>query len=103
MGKVAVEGDFAQADDNPDADQRLNFIGKVSSAVSNLLRRRLIARRRAANHGGYPGVAEFEAVFAGETGGLAGQTQFMKDGIHKGSRAIAGEGPSRPVGAMSAG
>ena len=66
MGEIAVEGDLTQADDDADARQGLNLVGQVSGAVANLLRGGLVAGRGAADDGGDPGVAELEAVVAGD-------------------------------------
>jgi hypothetical protein len=103
IGEVAIKGDLAKAYDHPNARQGLNLIGKMGRAVANLLRQRLISRRRTADDGGYPGVPELEAIIAGDAGWLAGKPQLVENRIHKGSGAVSGERASRPIGAVSAG
>lgn len=100
-GEVAVEGDFAEADDDANARESLDFIGEVGAAVADLLRLGLVAGWGAANDGGDPGVTEFKAVVAGDGAGFAGEAELMEDGIHEVARAIAGEGTAGAVGSVS--
>src|SRR5882672_5781787 len=102
-GEIAVESDLSQADDDTDARQRLDFSGKMSAAVANLLGQGLVAGRGAANDGGNPGMAELEAIFAGDGAGFGGQAEFVQDGIHEVAGAVAGEGTAGAVGSVSSG
>src|SRR5258708_15836720 len=102
VGEVAVEGDLAKADDDTGARQGLNLVGKVGGAVANLLGVGLVAGRGAANDGGDPGVAELQAIFAGDGAGFGGETKLMQDGIHEVSGAVTGEGAAGPIGSLGA-
>jgi len=103
VGKIAVEGDLSETDDDADPGQGLYFGGKMGGAVANLLRERLVAGRGAANDGGDPGMAEFEAVVAGDGARFAGEAELVQDGIHKIAGAVASEGASGAVGSVGAG
>ena len=103
VGEVAVEGDLAEADDDADAGQGLDFSGEVDGAVADLLGERLVAGRGAADDGGDPGVAEPEAVVAGDGAGFAGEAEFVEDGVHEVAGAVAGEGSAGAVGSVGAG
>ena len=103
VGEIAVEGDLSEADDDADARQGLDFGGKVGGAVANLLGERLVAGRGAADDRGDPGVAEFEAVVAGDGAGFAGEAELVQDGIHEVAGAVAGEGAAGAVGSVGAG
>jgi hypothetical protein len=72
-GEVAVEGDLSEANDDTDSGKGLNLAGQVGCAVANLLGKRLIARRGAANDGGDPGLTKLEAVVAGDGAGFRGE------------------------------
>ena len=102
-GEIAVEGDLSEADDDADAWEGLDFIGKMSAAVANLLRLGLVARRGAADDGGDPGVAYLEAVVAGDCAGFAGEAEFVEDGIHEVAGAVAGKGTAGAVGSVGSG
>jgi hypothetical protein len=102
-GEIAVEGDLSEADDDLDTRQRLDFSGKMGAAVANLLGEGLIAGRGAANDGGDPGVAELQAIFAGDGAGFGGEAEFVEDGIHEVAGAVAGEGTAGAVGSVGAG
>jgi len=103
VGEVAVEGDLTEADDDADARQGLDFLGEVGGAVADLLGLRLVAGRGASNDRGDPGVAEFQAIFAGDGAGFAGEAKFVENGIHEVAGAVAGEGAAGAVGAVGAG
>src|ERR1700755_2709753 len=77
MGKIAVKGDLAQADNDTDARQSMDFVGQMSRAVANLLGVGLVTGRGAADDGGDPGVTELQAVFAGDGAGFAGEAEFV--------------------------
>jgi len=101
--KIAVEGDLSEADDDADAREGLDLGGEVCAAVANLLRVGLVSGRGAAYDGGDPGVVEFEAVVAVDGAGLAGETEFVQDGIHEVAGAVACEGTAGAVGSVGAG
>ena len=101
-GEIAVEGDLSEADDDSDTRQRLDFSGKMGAAVANLLGEGLVAGRGAANDGGDPGVAELQAIFAGDGAGFGGEAKLVEDGIHEVAGAVAGEGTAGAVGSVSA-
>ena len=102
-GKVTIEGDLSEADDDTDARQGLDFGGEVRGAVADLLGERLVARRGAAYDGGYPGVSQLEAVGAVEGARFAGEAEFMQDGVHEVAGAVAGEGSAGSVGSVGPG
>jgi hypothetical protein len=103
VGEVAIPGDFAEADDDSDAGQSGDLSGEMLGAVTDLLGERFVARRGATDDGGDPGVAEFEAVVAGDGFGPGGEAQVMEDGIHEVAGAVAGEGTAGAVGTVGAG
>lgn len=103
VGQVAVEGYFAETDDNAHAGQSLNLLGEVGGAVADLLWEGFVSGWSAAYDGGDPGVAELEAVVTRGAGGLAGKPQLIEDRVHEGAGAVAGEGPAGAVGSVSAG
>ena len=45
-------------------------------------------------------MAEFEAVITSDGAGFGGETEFVKDGIHEVTRAVAGEGTAGAVGSV---
>ena len=57
VGEIAVKGDLPQTDDDADAWQGLDLIGQMDGTVADLLRKRLVAWRGAANHRGDPRVS----------------------------------------------
>ena len=103
VGEIAVEGDLSEADDDADARQGLDLGGEMGGAVANLLGEGLVAGRGAADDRGDPGVAELEAVVAGDGAGFAGEAEFVQDGIHEVAGAVAGEGTAGAVGSVGAG
>lgn len=102
IGEIAVKGDLAQTYNDANARQSMNLIGKMCGAVTNLLGQRLISRRRAADHRGYPCVAEPEAIVTGDARWLAREAQLVEDGIHEGSGAVPGKRTTGPIGSMGA-
>ena len=103
MREVAIEGDLPEADDDADARQGLDFVGEMAGAVANLLWLGLVSGRGAANDRGDPGVAQFEAVVARGTCGLAGESQLVKNGIHEVAGPVTGEWAAGAVGSVGAG
>ena len=103
IGQIAVECDLSEADDDADAGEGLDFVGQMGGAVANLLRERLVAGRGAADDRGDPGVAELEAVVAGDGARFGGEAEFVEDGIHEVAGAVAGEGAAGAIGSMGAG
>jgi hypothetical protein len=103
MGHVAIEGDLAETDDDADAGEGFDFGGKVRGAVADLLWGGFVSGRGAANDGGDPGVTELEAVVVGGACGLAGEADFVQDGVHEVAGAVAGEGAAGAVGSVGAG
>jgi hypothetical protein len=103
MRQVAVEGDLSETDDDANARKRLDLPGEMRGAVANLLRLRLVAGRGAADDGGDPGVAKFEAIAAVGGAGFAGQAQVVQDGVHEVAGAIAGKGATGAVRSVGAG
>jgi hypothetical protein len=83
IGHVAVEGDLSQTDDDADTRECLNFIGQMDCAVANLLRLGFVTGWGAADDGGDPSVAEFEAIVTGDSTGFAGESELVEDWIHK--------------------
>ena len=100
VGEEAVPGDLAEADDDADHGQHFNLRREMQGAVPDLLRRRLVAGRRAADDRGDPGVTKLEAVVAGDGAGLRGKAELVQDGVHKVAGAVSGEGAASTVGAV---
>lgn len=73
VGEECIPGNPAEADDDAQTRQSLDFGGEVHAAVADLLGRGLVARRRAADNGSNPRVAEAEAVIAGDGDRLRGE------------------------------
>jgi hypothetical protein len=103
VGEIAVPGDFAQADDDTDAQECGDLGGEMLGAVADLLRERFVAGRGATDDGGDPGVAEFKAVIAGDSERFGGETEIVEDGIHEVSGAVAGEGTAGAIGTVGPG
>lgn len=99
--EITVKGDFSEADHDTDFGQCLNLTGKMTCAVANLQRKRLVAGRGAANDGGNPRVAKLETIFTGEACRLAGKAQLVQDGIHESTGAVACKWPPCTVCSMS--
>ena len=101
--QVESQASLPSVDDHPHAGQRGPLRLEERQAGVELLRRRLVVRRRAAHRGGDPGVAQRQAVAprlgdreAGEAGGVHRRHQEQ-------AGAIAGEHPAGAVGAVRAG
>ena len=103
ISHVAIESDLSQADNNSNLRQSFNLCRQVCGAVANLLRCGFVAGRSTADDRGDPGVAEFQTVVAMSTRWLAGEAQFMQDGIHEIAGAISSEGAARSISSMRAG
>ena len=69
VAEIAVEGDFAEGDDDADATEDRDLCGEVDGAVALLLRCGLVGGRGAAADGQDADVAELEAVLRGGGGG----------------------------------
>ena len=103
IGEVAVKGDFTEAYDDANARQGTDLLGKMRCAVANLLGQWFISRWCTANDRGDPRMTKLEAIVAGDAIRLAGQPQFVENGIHKSSGAVAGKRPTCPIGTMGSG
>lgn len=103
IGKVAVEGDLAQANDYTDFGERLDLAYEEGSAVAYLLRKRFVLWWSASNDRGNPGLAEFEAVVVGDAGRLVGEAHIVEHGIHKITGAVTGKDAAGSVGPMRPG
>jgi hypothetical protein len=101
--EVAVPGDLAEADDDADLGQRGDLGGQMRRAVADLLGGGLVAGRGAADDGADPGLAQLEAVVAGDGAGFAGEAELVQDGIHEVAGAVAGEGAAGAVGSVGSG
>ena len=102
-GEVAVKGYLSEADYDADSGESLNLASQVGCAVANLLGERLVSGRGAANDGGDPGVAELEAVVAGDGTGFGGEAKLVEDRVHEVAGAVTGEGAAGAVGSVSSG
>lgn len=103
VSQISVEGYFSKTHDDTNARQGLNFGGQMGGAVANLLGKGLVTGRGAADDGGDPGVAQLEAVVAGDGAGFAGEAELVQDGVHEVAGAVTGEGASGTVGSVGAG
>lgn len=88
--EVAVPGDFAERQDRLRL-QDFQFALKITSAIQDFSRERLIFRRGAAACCGDVGVVELQAVFAVFRGRLICETGFVKCSIEKIPGAVSGE------------
>ena len=102
-GQVTIEGDLSEADDDTDPREGLDFCGEVGAAVADLLGERLVTGRGTAYDRGYPGVSQLEAVVAVDGARFAGEAEFVQDGVHEVTVAVAGEGSAGSVGSVGAG
>lgn len=102
MREIPVEGDLAQADNDANPWQGTHLGGEMFGAVAYLLRLGLISGRGAADDGSNPGMAQLEAVIAGDGTGLCSEAKLVQNRVHEVSRAIAGEGPAGTVSSMGA-
>jgi hypothetical protein len=57
---------------------------------------------RAADDRSDPGVAQAQAVVAGDGAGFGGEAELVQDGVHEVAGAVAGEGAAGAVGAVGA-
>lgn len=103
MGEVTVPGDLAEAHDHADAREIGDLTSEVRRAVANLLREGFVAGRSAADDRGNPGMAELEAIVAGDSARFAGEAQLVQDGVHEVAGAVAGEGTAGAVGSVGSG
>ena len=103
MGEESVPRDLSEADNDADAGQCVDLGCEMDGAVANLLGRGLVARRSAADDGADPGVAQAQAVVAGDSAGFRGEAQLVKDGVHEVPGAVAGEGATGAVGSVRTG
>lgn len=103
MGEEAVPRDLAEANDDADARQSVDLSREVDRAVANLLGRGLVAGWGAADDRADPGVAQAQAVVAGDGAGLTGETEFVEHRIHEVSGAVAGERAAGAVCAVGSG
>ncbi len=103
MLQVSVPSDVPQADDDAQPGEQSDLFVEPCCAVRQLGRRGLVVRRGAAADGGNPEIAQSHAVLAAARGGLRSEPRLVEHGIKKVAGAIAGEGPSGAVGAVSAG
>ena len=103
VGEIAVESDLSKADDDTDARQGLDFSGQMCCAVANFLGEGLVAGRGAADDGGDPGVAQLEAVVAGDGAGFAGEAELVQDWVHEVAGTVTGEGAAGAVGSVGSG
>ncbi len=103
ISQVAIEGNLAEADDDPDTRQGLHLVGEVLGTVTDLLRERLISGRGTAYDRGYPGMTELEAIVAGDRFGFTGKAEVVKNWIHEVAGSVTGERTAGSIGTMSAG
>jgi len=103
IGEVAVEGNLSEGDDDADSRQGLDFAGQVRGAVAEFLGGGFVSWRRAADDGGDPGMAELQAVVAGDGLWFGGKAELVEDRVHEVAGAVAGEGAAGAVGSMGAG
>lgn len=101
--EVAVEGDLAEADDDADTREGGELVREVLAAVADLFGGWLIAGRGAADDGGDPGIAEFQAIIAIDGALLGGETEFMEDGVHEVAGAVSSERTAGAIGSMGTG
>jgi len=103
VGEVAIPGDLAEADNDADTWELGDLVGEMLGAVADLGGGGLVAGRGAADDGGDPGVFEAEAVVAGCSMGLGGESEGVEDRVHEIAGAVAGEGASGAVGSVGSG
>jgi hypothetical protein len=96
-GEVAVKGYLPETNGDTDSRQSLDLCRQMGGAVADLLGMRFVAGRGAADDRGYPRMAKLEAVVAVDGPGLAGQAEFMQDGVHEITGAVAGKGPAGAI------
>ncbi len=100
MSEVAVPCDFAEADDDADFGEGGNLCRQVRRAVANLVRGGLVAGRSTADDGADPEFAKPEPIVTADGNGLAGQAEFVENGVHEVTRAVASEGTAGAVGSV---
>jgi hypothetical protein len=103
MGEIAIPGDFSEADDDSDAWECSDLGGEMRGAVADLLRGGFVAGRGATDDRGDPGVAELEAVVAGDSKGFVSETEIVEDWVHEVAGAVAGERAAGAVGTVGTG
>src|SRR5580658_4644592 len=101
--EIGFKTDSSERHDDAQIFQTLKFSFEIRSAVSELLRQRLVVRRRAARRRGYIKIGEHEAVIAVGGRRLIRKANFVQHRIHKLAGSVSGERPPGAVRAMSAG
>ena len=90
----------AEADHHARRPDELELALQPRRAALALLRQRLVRRRRAADRGGDPAVAQRQAVVAVLGGRLVGEAGAVQRGEQEVARAVAGEDAAGAVGAV---
>jgi hypothetical protein len=103
VGEIAIPCDLAEADDDTDSREGVDFGGEMLRAVTDLLREGFVAGWGAADDGGDPGVTEFKTVVAGDSERFGGETEIVEHRVHEVSGTVAGEGTAGAVGTVGAG
>jgi hypothetical protein len=97
------KGHCAERNRDAQASERIELFEQVWKAVSQLRRRRLVLRRRAAHRGGDQAIAKRQAVVAVDPLRLRSKAGAIERRIQKITRAIAGKGSSGAIAAVGSG
>lgn len=96
--KVSIPGDLAQADDDPYARQGRHLRSQVRRAVTNLLRQRLVPRRRAPHHRANPCMPQPKPIRCRRSSRLRREPKRMQNRIQEGTGTVSGKRTSGAVG-----
>lgn len=83
VGKVSIEGDLAEDDDDLEVFQESKFMVEPVGTIGKFFACGLVVRRSAAGAGGDVGVVELEFVVKICGGGLGGEAGLVEDGIEE--------------------
>ena len=103
MGDDAIEGDFAETEDDAETSEGGDFLIEVRGAGGDLRGEGFVAGGSAADDGGDPGIGDGEAVAAVRGAGLRGESGAVEERVEEIAGTVAGEGAAGAVGSVSAG
>ncbi len=98
--------DQPQRDDRPDAWQRGDLCLEMRQTIENLVRRRLVARRRAADRGRDERIRQHQSIVHGSRCGQVGEPRAVErrhEEIARPPSAVAGKHAPGPIGAVGGG
>jgi hypothetical protein len=103
MRQQTIKRDAAKANHNSQIREQLHLLVKPRRAVAQLLRCRLVSRRRASRHRRDPKPAQLHPIVARNGFRLRREPRLMQHRKQKVARSIASEWPPRAIRSMRSG